>query len=65
MKSVKKIFTSAFLLLSAQGMAQNLIQYVQPLSGTAPSTTISALKHSEARKKKMRTQFRQSGYHLE
>jgi len=45
---VKKIFTSVFLLLSVQGMAQNLIQYVQPLSGTAPSTTISALKHSEA-----------------
>ncbi len=28
--------------------SQNLLQYVQPLSGTAPSTTISALKHSEA-----------------
>ncbi len=27
---------------------QNLIQYVQPLSGTASSTTASALKHSEA-----------------
>ncbi len=28
--------------------AQNLIQYIQPLSGTAPATTISAIKHSEA-----------------
>ncbi|MFT4156103.1 GH92 family glycosyl hydrolase [Parafilimonas sp.] len=28
--------------------AQHLIQYVQPLAGTAPSTTVSALKHSEA-----------------
>jgi predicted alpha-1,2-mannosidase len=29
-------------------IAQNLVQYVQPLSGTAPSTTINAVKHSEA-----------------
>src|SRR3954470_10087780 len=28
--------------------AQNLLQYVQPLSGTASSTTLTALKHSEA-----------------
>jgi predicted alpha-1,2-mannosidase len=28
--------------------AQSLLQYVQPLSGTAPSTTTGALKHSEA-----------------
>ena len=28
--------------------SQNLIQYVQPLSGTAPSTTTAAVKHSEA-----------------
>jgi len=28
--------------------SQNLIQYVEPLSGTASSTTASALKHSEA-----------------
>lgn len=27
--------------------AQNLIRFVQPLSGTAPSTTAAALKHSE------------------
>jgi predicted alpha-1,2-mannosidase len=36
------IFSSCFL----QG--QDLLQYVQPLSGTAPSTTTAAQKHSEA-----------------
>jgi len=30
------------------GNSQGLLSYVQPLSGTAPSTTISAVKHSEA-----------------
>ncbi|MEO6732957.1 MAG: GH92 family glycosyl hydrolase [Ferruginibacter sp.] len=35
--------------LSGQRLcSQNLIQYVQPLSGTAPSTTTAAVKHSEA-----------------
>ena len=29
-------------------VGQGLMQYVQPLSGTAPSTTMAALKHSEA-----------------
>ena len=40
-----------FILLcmfSLAGNAQSLTRYVQPLSGTAPSTTISAKKHSEA-----------------
>jgi len=27
--------------------AQNLVQYVQPLSGTAPATTAAALKHGD------------------
>ncbi|CAN5705954.1 GH92 family glycosyl hydrolase [soil metagenome] len=27
--------------------AQDVLKYVQPLSGTAPSTTVSAIKHSE------------------
>lgn len=36
------------LLISNTDSAQSLIQYVQPLSGTAPSTTISSLMHSEA-----------------
>lgn len=35
-------------LFSVAGYAQSLTRYVQPLSGTAPSTTISAKKHSEA-----------------
>ncbi|MBP6025119.1 MAG: GH92 family glycosyl hydrolase [Ferruginibacter sp.] len=34
--------------MAMQLTAQNLIQYVQPLSGTASATTISAIKHSEA-----------------
>ncbi len=45
----KKIIALAILFLSAQALhAQNLLQYVQPLAGTAPSTTLAALKHSEA-----------------
>ncbi|MBP8244023.1 MAG: glycoside hydrolase family 92 protein, partial [Chitinophagaceae bacterium] len=38
----------AMLCLHQHQYAQSLVQYVQPWSGTAPSTTISALKHSEA-----------------
>jgi len=46
---MKKIFTMAVLyFLGIQLNAQNLIQYVQPMAGTAPSTTTAALKHSEA-----------------
>lgn len=42
------IIALAILFLPAQGLyAQNLLQYVQPLSGTAPSTTPAAVKHSE------------------
>jgi predicted alpha-1,2-mannosidase len=44
----KRIATAILFFLSAQLTAQNLLQYVQPLSGTAPATTISAIKHSEA-----------------
>jgi len=40
-------FCALFLLAPALH-AQNLLQYVQPLSGTAPSTTLAALMHSEA-----------------
>ena len=36
-----------FVLLTQHVAAQNLLHYVQPLSGTAPSTTPAALKHSE------------------
>jgi predicted alpha-1,2-mannosidase len=45
----KKIIAGAIFLFFIKNLsAQNLIQYVQPLSGTATSTTNSALKHSEA-----------------
>ncbi len=37
-----------FALLMQYASAQNLVQYVQPLAGTASATTISAVKHSEA-----------------
>lgn len=44
-----KILIAFFGSLCLQNLsAQKLVQYVQPLSGTAPSTTAAALKHSEA-----------------
>lgn len=47
--NTKKIIATAILFFIAMQLtAQNLIQYVQPLSGTASATTISAIKHSEA-----------------
>lgn len=47
--NTKKIIATAIVFFIAiQLTAQNLIQYVQPLSGTASATTISAIKHSEA-----------------
>ena len=48
MKSIQTILFITFCFLFEKGLAQNLLQYVQPLSGTASSTTPSALKHSEA-----------------
>lgn len=44
-----KIAVTVVLLASSSGKlaAQNLVQYVQSLSGTAPSTTVNAVKHSE------------------
>ncbi len=40
-------------ILSPQKLSsQNLVQYVQPLSGTAPSTTTAAIKHSEGSSEK-------------
>ena len=44
----KIIAGTALLFFIEISSSQNLIQYVQPLSGTASSTTTSALKHSEA-----------------
>jgi predicted alpha-1,2-mannosidase len=43
-----KLMALICILFSTVLPAQHLIQYVQPLSGTAPSTTTSASKHSEA-----------------
>jgi predicted alpha-1,2-mannosidase len=48
MKKTGNILLTIFLLLFKYASTQNLVKYVQPLSGTAPSTTLSALKHSEA-----------------
>lgn len=46
----KKIISSLLFSMCAMQLAtaQNYIQYVQPLAGTASATTISAIKHSEA-----------------
>ena len=46
---IKKVVTG-FLLFSITHLvhAQDLLHYVQPLSGTAPYTTLAAQKHSEA-----------------
>ena len=47
--NIKKIIAIAiFFSIAIQLQAQNLLQYVQPLAGTAPAATISAIKHSEA-----------------
>ncbi|MBB2144901.1 glycoside hydrolase family 92 protein [Pedobacter sp. LMG 31464] len=47
-KLKKSTLTSVILCLAISGAyAQNLLPYVQPLSGTAASTTLTALKHSE------------------
>ncbi len=46
---MKSFITSwLFFLITITSASQDLINYVQPLSGTASSTTISAVKHSEA-----------------
>jgi predicted alpha-1,2-mannosidase len=46
---LKRIFFSISLFAIVQVLpAQSLVSYVQPLSGTASSTTLAAQKHSEA-----------------
>ncbi|MDE3144956.1 MAG: GH92 family glycosyl hydrolase [Bacteroidota bacterium] len=46
---IKKILVVAILFFLCVNLhAQGLLKYVQPLSGTAASTTVAALKHSEA-----------------
>ncbi|HLP35472.1 GH92 family glycosyl hydrolase [Lacibacter sp.] len=47
-KAARCCIIVALLLLQHCVHAQNLMQYVQPLAGTASATTISAVKHSEA-----------------
>lgn len=42
------LFSLQVFLFSDSVSAQELIRYVQPLSGTAPATTTAAVKHSEA-----------------
>jgi predicted alpha-1,2-mannosidase len=52
MKSINNpVFYLLFLISVfpvASALSQDLTQYVQPLSGTAPATTVAAKKHSEA-----------------
>jgi predicted alpha-1,2-mannosidase len=46
---MKKLLIGSLLIASTgTTYSQKLVQYVQPLSGTAPSTTTAAQKHSEA-----------------
>lgn len=46
---MKKLLVYSLLIVSATHVySQDLVKYVQPLSGTAPSTTTAAQKHSEA-----------------
>jgi predicted alpha-1,2-mannosidase len=48
MRQITINFLFALLLLPSTLFAQSLVQYVDPLIGTAPATTESAKKHSEA-----------------
>lgn len=48
MKLISTILAALLLLSLHSALAQKLLPYVQPFSGTAPSTTLSALQHSEA-----------------
>ncbi len=45
---LKILLTVSLFIVVRISFSQSLIQYVEPLSGTASSTTASALKHSEA-----------------
>jgi predicted alpha-1,2-mannosidase len=44
----KTILAYAMVHIYSIASSQDMIRYVEPLAGTAPSTTISAVKHSEA-----------------
>jgi predicted alpha-1,2-mannosidase len=53
-----RIFLICFVALALTAVAasgQDLLRYVQPLSGTAPSTTAASLKHSEGGEKNANT----------
>ena len=51
---IKMILVALMIVLfHKETFSQNLLQYVQPYSGTAPSTTSAALKHSEAGSEKI------------
>lgn len=52
---MKQLFFSLLFLSVNTSFAQNLIQYVQPHAGTAPATTVSALKHGEGSEKNANT----------
>jgi len=47
--TIKSLFLSALTVaaLHDPALAQDLVNYVQPLAGTAPSTTAAALKHGD------------------
>ena len=56
MKTQMKCLLILFLVLSRlTASTQNLLKYVQPLSGTASATTAAALKHSEGTEKNANT----------
>jgi len=44
-KVKNSLIAASLLLLSFHSRGQDLVQYVQPLAGTAPSTTSASLKH--------------------
>jgi predicted alpha-1,2-mannosidase len=46
------ICTVVLVYFPVWALGQRLMEFVQPLSGTAPSTTAAALKHSEGRSEK-------------
>src|ERR1044072_2011159 len=42
------LYSVVSIITGGSANSQDLVKYVQPLSGTAPSTTTAAQKHSEA-----------------
>lgn len=52
---MRSIILSILFLTAATAFSQDLIPFVQPHSGTAPATTVSALKHGEGSEKNANT----------